>query len=402
MHPGNNHALITKASRLRRLAETLGGQSEVAVDTESNSLFAYRERVCLVQFSTRQEDFLVDPLALQDLSALEPLFADPGIKKTFHAAEYDVICLKRDFGFSFTNIFDTMLAARILGRKEVGLGSLLESEFGIQVDKRNQRANWGQRPLPEHLLEYARRDTHYLLDLRQRLEAALVEKNLLALAEEDFRRVCLVEANHDNEAPSCWRVNGVHALSPRQAAVLQELCLYRDDSARTANRPLFKVMSDQTLQAIAQSLPSSVDDLKGLHGMTEHQVKRHGRGLLQAVERGMQAAPVHPPRNVRPDDAYLARVEVLKNWRKQKAVEMGVESDIILPRELVHRLASRNPRDEQGLEQSMEDVPWRRERFGGEILKALRKTGKKNTTMDRTKNVQVTSNGTKVFKDRNK
>jgi ribonuclease D len=138
----------------------------VAVDTESNSLFAYREQVCLVQFSTTQADFLVDPLALADLTPLAPLFADPKIEKVFHAAEYDLLCLKRDFGFSFANLFDTMLAGRILGRKEIGLGAMLEAFYGVQADKRHQRANWGQRPLPAPLLEYATLDTHYLIPLR--------------------------------------------------------------------------------------------------------------------------------------------------------------------------------------------------------------------------------------------
>jgi len=140
--------LITRQAALQRLADTLRGEKIIAVDTESNSLYAYQEQVCLIQFTARGIDYLVDPLALDDLSPLAPVFSDPAIEKVFHAAEYDLICLKRDFGYTFNNLFDTMVAARILGRELYGLGAILEEEFGVQVDKRYQRANWGQRPLP--------------------------------------------------------------------------------------------------------------------------------------------------------------------------------------------------------------------------------------------------------------
>jgi ribonuclease D len=364
---------ITRRGGLTKLAAVLTCQSILAVDTESNSLFAYREQVCLIQFSTPEADYLVDPLALADLSALGPIFADEQIQKVFHAAEYDLLCLKRDFSFSFNNLFDTMLAARILGRKEVGLGSILEAEFNLQVDKRHQRANWGQRPLPDYLLDYARQDTHYLIELRERFEHELEERGLAALAQEDFKRLCQVEASNENGKTACWRVNGVHKLSPQQVAVLQELCIYRDEVARQWNRPLFKVISDHTLHAIASTLPTDMDELKDLPGMTQHQLDRHGKALLQAIQRGLQASPIHRPRNARPNDQFLARVEALKQWRKHKARELEVESDIILPRDLLHTLATRNPLEMDSLAECLEDVPWRREQYGEEILMVLRK-----------------------------
>ena len=139
--------MIAQPESLWRLANKLSAESLLAVDTESNSLYAYREQVCLIQFSTNEQDYLIDPLVLDDLSPLAQLFANPGIEKIFHAAEYDLICLKRDFGFTVNNIFDTMMAARVLGRNAVGLATILEVEFNVHVDKRCQRADWGQRPL---------------------------------------------------------------------------------------------------------------------------------------------------------------------------------------------------------------------------------------------------------------
>lgn len=363
---------ITKPGGLKRLVQILADQPNIAVDTESNSLFAYREQVCLIQFSTSKADYLVDPLAIGDLSPLGQIFEAAGIQKTFHAAEYDLLCLKRDFGFSFSNLFDTMVAARILGRREVGLGAILEAEFNIQVDKRHQRANWGHRPLPDYLLDYARQDTHYLLPIQKEFGRQLEEKGLLPLAQEDFQRLCRIDPHPENGKTACWRVNGVHHLSPQHAAVLQELCRYRDDVARQRNRPLFKVISDTTLYAIASACPSNEEELKALPGMTPRQLNRHGKGLLEAVQRGLQAEPVHPPRNARPDERFMKRLEALKQWRKQKAKELEVESDIVLPRDLLNQLASRKPASLEAIGECLAEVPWRCERYGGEILKILK------------------------------
>ncbi len=346
----------------------------MAVDTESNSLYAYREQVCLIQFSTPAADFLVDPFSLPDLSSLAPIFADPKIEKVFHAAEYDIICLKRDFGFEFANLFDTMLAARILGRCEIGLGSVLKAEFGLVLDKRFQRADWGQRPLPSDLLAYAQLDTHYLIPLRQRLYDALQKEGRWPLAVEDFNRMRSVNGRVlDGEPLSCLNLSGAHDLTPQQAAVLQELCQYRDMVARTQDRPLFKVLGNDTLVAIAAACPSGFDDLKRLPGMSQGQLHRHGKQLLQAVARGMKSPPLYPTRSPRPDERYLSRLEALRQWRKATAQSWGVESDVILPRDLLHALAEANPTHPEALEEVMADFPWRREHLGEQIMALFRR-----------------------------
>jgi ribonuclease D len=364
---------ITQRDALLALAAELQRHSIIAVDTESNSLYAFRERVCLVQFSAGEKDWLVDPLALGDLSPLGPLFSDPAIEKVFHAAEYDVLCLKRDFGFQFASLFDTLTAARILGRKEVGLGSILAAEFGVEQDKRHQRANWGIRPLPPELLHYAVQDTRYLIPLRRRLAEALQEKGLWELAQEDFQRVYLVENHAAEEEAAWWRVPHASELTPQQAAVLQELCRYRDSVARLLDRPRFKVMGSETLFALAQNCPGRLEDLRGLPGMTQPQVRRHGRAILQAVARGLEAEPLDFPKPRRPDERYLQRLDRLREWRKAKGRELGVESDVVLPKDLVHALAEAAPRDAQSLAIVMQTAPWRLEHWGDEILRILRK-----------------------------
>ena len=367
--------LITRPQVLRKLTDTLAQESILAVDTESNSLFAYRERVCLIQFSIAKNDYLVDPLAIDDLSPLASIFASDRIEKIFHAAEYDIITLKRDFGFSFENLFDTMLAARILGWDEVGLGSILKKEFGVQLNKRFQRANWGKRPIPADMLAYARLDTHYLIPLRNRLRSELKAKGRWTLAVEDFRRLRYVNGRDPaNGRETCWRIKGSHDLSPQHAAVLKELCAYREQVAQSINRPLFKVIGDQTLYAIACDCPNDLDALSQLHGMSHKQVRRHGKALLEAVQRGLRADPVTPPRHHRPSERYLARFEALRSWRKMVAHEMGVSSDVVMPRDLLNEIATQNPKRETDLANVMEQVPWRLENFGDEILGVLDRT----------------------------
>jgi len=365
--------LITRAEALHRLANALLHEPILAVDTESNSLHAYQEQVCLIQFSTQGHDFLVDPLSLDDLSPLGEVFAHPKIEKVFHAAEYDLICLKRDFDFEFANLFDTMAAGRILGREAIGLGSMLEGEFGVKVDKRYQRANWGARPLPQHLLSYAQLDTHYLIALRERLHAELVERGLWPLAVEDFIRMPRVNGHlGEMRGEECWRISGANDLTPQHAAVLKELCRYRDQAARSMNRPLFKVIGDKTLLQIAETCPADASSLARIPGMTQGQVDRHGKAILAAVERGKRGAPVFQPRNRRPGDEFLARLDALRTWRKAAALKMGVSSDVVMPRDLLYTVAESNPSNPEELAKVMKDVPWRLEHFGEQILDVVR------------------------------
>jgi ribonuclease D len=375
MNPSEHLAepiLIARAAPLERMAHMLRQEPVIAVDTESNSLYAYQEQVCLIQFSTPEFDYLVDPLALHDLTCLAPIFSDPQIEKVFHASEYDVICMRRDFGFEFANIFDTMIAARIVGRDEVGLASILESEFGVSVDKRFQRANWGRRPISPELLAYAQVDTHYLIPLHERLHAELHEKTFWPLACEDFQRLTMANSRTvENRGEDFWRLNGARDLSPQHATVLKELCRYRHQAARFANRPLFKIIGDRTLVAIAERCPSRVNEFYEIPGMTSGQVERHGEELIAAVRRGLQAQPIYPHHNRRPEEKFMNRLEALRNWRKSTAQKMGVPSDVVLPRDLMMVLAEANPHGSGELAEILQSVPWRLERFGEQILGVL-------------------------------
>ncbi|MCJ7717095.1 MAG: ribonuclease D, partial [Anaerolineales bacterium] len=186
----NPPQFINKQSDFEALARRLKAENILAVDTEANSLYAYEEKVCLIQISTEKDDYIIDPLPIRNLTPLGEIFNDPSIEKIFHASEYDIIILHNAYQFNFQNLFDTMLAAQILGRDKLGLDALMEEIVGIHVNKKYQRANWGKRPLSEEMLQYAQMDTHHLILIRHTLAAELEKKNLTPIAEEDFIRAC--------------------------------------------------------------------------------------------------------------------------------------------------------------------------------------------------------------------
>jgi ribonuclease D len=359
---------VDKPATFNHMVADLSAQPRVAVDTESNSLHAFRERVCLIQFSTPQKDYVVDPLVIQDLSALAPLFANPEIKKIFHAAEYDLICLRRDFGFEFANLFDTMQAARVLGYQYVGLENILSEKFGVKMDKRHQKADWGARPLSPAQIDYARFDTHFLFQLCDLLETELREKERLELALEDFALACDVNEPKEKVTGASWkRFSARKDISPRELTILSELCECRDGIAEKLDRPVFKVVSDDMLIEIARTLPEKDVDLSGI-GMSSRQIHLWGREILAAMRRGAEAPLVKREQGKRPSDAVLRRLEKIKNWRKKLARETGVESDVILPKMYVNILAENPPKNIAELESIMSGAPTRFRKYGTQIF----------------------------------
>ena len=354
-----------------QMVRDLSAQPRLAVDTESNSLHAYREQVCLIQFTTPRKDYVIDPLALDDLSALGPIFSDPDIEKIFHAAEYDLICLRRDFEFQFANLFDTMHAARVLGYPFVGLDNLLAEKFQFEMDKRHQKADWAVRPLTPAQLDYARLDTHFLFDLRDVLEAELRDKDRLQIAREDFARACKVDAPKGKLNGTSWKRFSLRKdVSPRELTVLSELCISRDRIAERMNRPVFKVISDSLLLDIARRLPEKDVDLAGL-GLSPKQIHLWGNEVLEAVKRGTVAPLVEREQAKRPNDRTLKRLEKLKNWRKRVAQDLGVESDIVLPKVYLNSLAENPPKSLQELATLMHDSPTRFATFGEQVYRLL-------------------------------
>ena len=356
---------------LQKMMDDLVTQSRVAVDTESNSLHAFREQVCLIQITSSHTDYLIDPLELRDLKLLAPIFSNPRIEKVFHAAEYDLICLRRDFGFSFANLFDTMHAARVLGYPAVGLDRLLGDKFNVQMDKRHQKAHWAARPLSKEQIHYARLDTHYLFNLRDALEQELREKNRWEFAKDDFMRACLLDEVKQKTNGESWeRFSGRKDLSLRELTVMAHLCKWREKEAEKLNRPLYKVIMDDTLITLSKNQAQQKVDLSAA-GLSEKQIHLWGDAVLAAIRLGVSAPLVERRQVEAKNDAFLRRLEKLKLWRKSAGQEMGVESDVVLPKPYLSALAENPPKDADELAAMMKDTPSRVEKYGPQILKVL-------------------------------
>lgn len=372
--------LVSDSQGLQTLLERARQEPVVAVDTESNSLYAYHYQICLIQISLPDSDYVVDPLAC-DVSPLGELFANPEQQKVFHAAENDILGLKRDFGFQFANLFDTMLAARILGWPRAGLAAILAERFGVQLDKRLQRADWGRRPLRPDELAYAQLDTHYLLPLREQQVVALQTLGRWQEAQERFEqltRLKWVAKSFDENG--FWRINGAQRLSDRELAVLRELFLFREQQAQQENRPPFKVLSNKALITLSQRQPTNQRALWRLPGLTRTQIRRYGRGIVVAVTRGQQApsperpAARSPNHQDRPSPLILARYNALRQWRRQVARQRGVEVDVILNNDVLMAIARHGPNSLDELTTLELLGPWQLQEYGEVILRVLAST----------------------------
>lgn len=343
MDPIPDPLIVTAREHLDEILPELRAAPRLAVDSESNSFYAYWEKVCLLQISSPTQDFIIDPIAVQDISCLGPVFADPAIEKIFHAGEYDVLCLKRDHGFAFANLFDTMIASRILGFKELGLAAAIERHFGAKLSKKLQRADWGQRPLsPEHI-RYAQLDTHYLMRLADIQKGLLRDKGRSEDAAEAFAELSAVEPSPRVFDPEAYRRLAARAeLSGAQLGALREIYLFREEQAKSRDRATFRIMSEELLLRLAQALPAQPADLKRLRGMTPYLLHKYGQGLLQAVERGRRLPPPPeppPPPRGRRDVRQWRLFERLRLWRKTQAKKEGLEPVVILSTEALREIA---------------------------------------------------------------
>ncbi len=367
--------LIQSPEALDALLADLAGVQRCALDTESNSLYVYYHHICLIQLSTEQADYLIDPLAIPDLAPLRAWIAEHPIEYTFHAAENDLLLLHRDFDFTFARIFDTLWAARILGWRRPSLATILEERFGVHLDKRWQRANWGQRPLSPELLHYARLDTHYLLPLRDMLAEELQRQGRWQEAQGVFTELTAIRWQ-EKEPHTMWRLRGVRSLSEREQAVLKALFDWREKQAQRRNLPPYKIMRNDTMLELARLQPATLPQLHQIKGISRRLPKSVAQRLLRVIKQGQRAPIPAPPAanhtGSRPSPAESALYDRLRGWRRQMAEQRGVETDVILTNDVLMTIARRRP-------QSMDELaalgvlgPWKLEHYGPAILKLCR------------------------------
>lgn len=366
---------VSTQDALARAVEAFGRAPALGVDVESNSFFAYRERTCLVQVSTPDADYVIDPFAV-DLSPLGPVLADARIEKILHASELDVVSLRRDHGFTIANLFDTLVAAKAVGRKKVGLASLVEESLGVKLAKDEQRSDWGRRPLSKEQLEYAFSDTRHLHAL-----ADILKKEILAKGpefEEEVRVDCLrmtgrVATPREVDPESFEKHGSARKIDPLARQVLRSLFHARERRASETDRPPFRIVSDEALGAIALRQPTTKADLGKIPGVTGHVIGKHGDALLAAVLEGLERGPLPYRKKVwtAPEPLEEERFEKLRAWRRKRAEERGVEVDVIAGNAALKAIAKAAPKTESELDAVPELDAFRRRKYGAEILAAL-------------------------------
>jgi ribonuclease D len=378
---------LTASPWLRTTEEVAGALGAwsggaIALDSESDSLHHHREKVCLVQVADAQgHAWLIDPLARPDLGPLGRIVADPAVVKVLHGADYDVVTMKRDFGFTFAGVFDTMIAARFLGLPAVGLQALARAELGVELSKDSQRDDWSVRPLTPRQEQYALADVQHLLVLYQRLEARLRETGRLSWVQEECEAVTGLPPSRRRQSDDFLGVKGARRLSPRQLAALRELYAWRESVAVRTDVPSFRIIGNDALLAIAQGLPGDAPALEKLRGLAPEMkpvpvriVRLHAAALLAAVERAAALPeaelPRFPPAPPRPqvDEATRRRVDVLKAWRVKKAAALAVDVSVVLPQRLLDKVAEAVPRTREELSAIEGLRRWRVAEFADELI----------------------------------
>ncbi len=374
--------ILTTTHEVEQLAAALQPLNVFAVDMEADSMHSFQEKVCLLQFTyhrsgadNSEETVLFDPLAGADVAALLPVLANPQIRKIFHAADYDVRCLFRDFNIKINGLFDTMIASQLLGAERVGLADVLDKHFAISLDKKYQRADWSKRPLPLPMCEYAAGDTRYLHQLAQILENKLIEKDRLWWAQEEF--MLMEQARFQvKQGPAFLRFKGAGTLPPRALAVLETLIEWRNGEAQHRNCPAYKVLGNKTLLSLAQNCPSSLEELKKVEDFAPRLIERYGKACLHAVAQAMQidsSALPSFPRSERPnrDAAVDNRMNKLKKWRQSKATQLELEAGILINNAALESIARHYPQNSAQLTQICGLKNWQQKVLGEEILEVL-------------------------------
>jgi ribonuclease D len=371
------YALISTAECFQFMMEDLRKTVRLAIDIEADSLYHYFEKVCLIQISTDNNTYILDPLAQIGIRDLAPLMSNPSVEKVFHAAAYDVYCLRRDYGFAFANIFDTHAAAQLLGYEFLGLSALMEKLLGICHSKQRQRDDWSQRPLASEQLEYAAMDTHHLLRLRDVLEMELQQKSRLSWATEEFEAAAAMERpEKEFDTEGFRRIKGNRELSLQDQTVLRALYLFRDQVARKLDVPPFKVVNNSVLLDLTRKPPQSVREMFNRPGISYRVARKCATDILKIIAEARQQDPsiLEPPaRNnfKHPNPAARLRLESLKHWRREKAQELNLHVGVVFSANLLENLAMSPPADMDGLANLPGMRRWRIREFGDEILRLL-------------------------------
>ncbi|MBW2406219.1 MAG: HRDC domain-containing protein [Deltaproteobacteria bacterium] len=340
-------------------------------------MYHFKEKVCLIQMAASSINVVIDPLKVEDLSPLKPIFIRQDICKIFHGADYDVRSIYRDFRITINNLFDTELASRFLGYSETSLEAVLKNKFGIILDKKFQRKDWSKRPLPSDMISYAAKDVRYLLPLAQNLKIELEKLGRLRWVQEECQNLSKVRPNTNNTGPLYIHFKGAGKLDPRSLAVLETLLQYRRQVARQKDKPLFRIFGNRSLLKLAEKKPLTLTQLEKTGALSTRQTSMYGRKVIAAIKKAMQIVneelPEYPRRkSPRVPLVVAGRVKALREWRDKLVGRLGIDPALVCTKSLMTAIAIQKPRKMSDFTTIKEMKNWQKKEFGRDILQVMK------------------------------
>jgi ribonuclease D len=374
--PKLSYQVIDSPERLKQAALACEAAPMIGVDLEADSMYHFRESVCLIQIATPQEIFLIDPLALKNLAPLKPVFLNASIQKVFHGADYDVRSLYRDFKIRIHNLFDTQIACRFLGAQETSLEAVIQERFGVALDKKYQRKDWSVRPLPEKMLAYAARDAVYLIPLAKMLTDELEGRPRRLWVHEECRLLSQVRPATNHTGPLFVNFKGAGRLDPLNLAVLEALLQWRQGVAQKKNRPVFKIIGNRTLLALATRLPTALKALEQEKLLSARQIQMYGHDMLGLIRQAMRTPksrlPVYPRQKAPPLNPRVpGRIKALRDWRDRYAAVLALDPTLLLNKATLTHIAIEKPLNLRALNRIKALKGWQRRAFGRDIVTIL-------------------------------
>jgi ribonuclease D len=367
---------LDQVPELDRFLSEISNVQELALDTEGASFHRFLDRIYLLQISTRERSAIIDPLPIGSPAKLGELLQSKNVEVVFHDADYDLRLLHQDYGWHVTNIFDTRIAAQLLGIKSFGLAALLEQFFDVKLDKKHQRADWSMRPLTPDMLEYAAQDTRYLLQLKDHMTGELERRGRLHWAAEEFARLEGTRWDAEESMEGFLRLKGARDLSRRELAVLREVANWRDTVAAQLDRATFRVMGNEVLLELARKAPRSVSELSAIKGMPKGMIERGGSDIVGAIRRGMEAPEAELPKFPKgqrwnKDRDFDDKVTRLKAVRDAAATRLELDPGVLCSRERLENVARSGAKTVDDLAAVPELRRWQIEEMGDGFLRAL-------------------------------
>ena len=372
------YTLINTKTDLEKITRDLKKEKSIAVDVEADSMYHFKEKVCLIQLATKKKHVVIDPLQIQDLSSLKSLFSNNDIKKIFHGADFDVRSLYRDFNIKIKNLFDTQLACMFLGIRETSLDAVLKKRFKISLNKKYRKKDWSKRPLPEDMIEYAVKDTTYLIKLADILDKELKKNGRSSWVHEECEILSKVRPALLNSEPLFMKFKGAGKLNPESLAVLEALLQFRLSVAEKKDKPLFKIIGNNSLMKIVKEKPANLRRLEKTKALSQKQIEMYGDAIVRAVNNSLMLPaadqPVYPRRKapVLPPEVPL-RAKAVKRWRDSKAKELGLDPSIVCNKSIINSIAIQNPTYLIDLSKIKEMKKWQKKEFGRDIVAILKK-----------------------------